>query len=83
MLYETLKLNNRICFIRDLYRISTTNNESSLDKFTRDFLKQDGILIIYLIHHNGNAFLASDVVKHLYRNYETRKTAPQLRSTIV
>jgi hypothetical protein len=88
-LYQTFIKSYQINFIRDLYRISNSKiliNEVLFEKFLRDFLKQDGILILHLIHHNGQAFLASEIVKHLYINYENtqlRKITTQLDNSDV
>jgi hypothetical protein len=81
-LYNTLIISHRIDFIRNLYRTSGSTmimNEILFEKFVRDFLKQDGILILYLINHNGYAFLASEIVQHLYRNYENTQRGYELR----
>jgi hypothetical protein len=91
--YETIRGHSRMNFIRDLYRTSKSNsiiNEKSLEEFTRDFLMQDGVLILEIISRNGPAFLASKVVNQLFSNYEKRqreqaleKTRPNLSSSDV
>jgi hypothetical protein len=88
--YKTLIKNHRIDFVRDLYRISTIKTDVLFDKFVRDYLKQDGVLILHLIHHNGDPFLASEIVRNLYQNYErtqqeyqSKKLKPQLDSSDV
>jgi hypothetical protein len=83
---STLIFNHQISFIRDLYRINSSKiiiNEILFEKFLREFLKQDGRLIIYLIHHNGQAFLASEIVQYLYRNYQQRYQLRKVDSTDV
>ena len=73
-LHRTLIPSQRIGFIRDLCRIGTSKmevNEPVFEKFVREFLRQDGILIIHLIYHNGDAFVTSTIVQNLYHNYES------------
>jgi hypothetical protein len=65
VLYETLRINHRMDFIRTEMKIN--------EKFIREFLKQDGRLMLYLIHQNGHAFLAPEVLRDLYRNYQLRE----------
>ena len=76
ILYETIASNSRICFIEKLYRIrvprSSPTNTKLLKKFTREFLMQDGVLIIHLIYHNASAVLATRVVKSLFERYQSK-----------
>lgn len=72
-LYRTFVRSQQIGFIRGLYRISTSKvgvDDVLFEKFVREFLRQDGILILHLIYHNDDAFLASATVQHLFHNYE-------------
>lgn len=71
-LYRTFVPRQRIGFIRDLCRKGRTEmevNELIFKKFVREFLRQDGILILHLIYHNGDAFVAPTIVQRLYQNY--------------
>ena len=72
-LYRTFIASQQIAFIRTLYRTATPKvevNDDLFEKFVREFLRQDGILILHLIYHNGDAFLASGTVRHLFHNYQ-------------
>jgi hypothetical protein len=92
-LYETIIPNSRFNFIRDLYRISISNsliNETLMKEFTREFLMQDGVLIIEILSRNGSTVIATKVVKQLFENYvkkqneeSLKKTRPQLNSSDV
>jgi hypothetical protein len=84
-IYDTTRARGRFNFIRDLYRKSVlerTINDDVLEEFTQNFLMQDGVLIIEIIHRNGPVFLATDVVRGLVSDYY-KKTKPQLDSTDV
>ncbi|CAF0810648.1 unnamed protein product [Rotaria sp. Silwood1] len=75
-LYDTILLRSRISFIRNLYRISSSKsfiNENLLEEFTKDFLMQDGVLILEIIYYNGPVFLAVEVVRLLIANYEKKR----------
>jgi hypothetical protein len=83
-LYETIVPSSRINFIRNLYRISvstSTINENLLEEFTRDFLMQDGVLILEIISRNGSPILATKVVHQLVLNYEKNQRLEKLRQT--
>jgi hypothetical protein len=92
-LYETIIPNSRFNFIRDLYRISRSDpniDEPLMKEFTRNFLMQDGVLIIEILSLNGSSATATRVVKQLVENYEKnqekerlKKTRPQLNSSDV
>ncbi|CAF2364568.1 unnamed protein product [Rotaria sp. Silwood2] len=91
-LYDTIMARSRISFIRNLYRTSLSKSsidENLLEKFTRDFLMQDGVLILEIIYHNGPVFLATEVIHLLIENYEkrqeeiSRKIIPKLDSSEV
>jgi hypothetical protein len=84
--YETMIPYSRINFIRDLYRISTSDsiiNESSLEEFVRDFLMQDGVLILEIISRNGPSFVAPRVVRQLFLNYERQKNLERTKLRFV
>jgi hypothetical protein len=74
VLIDTLFLTSRIKFIRYLHQFSNapTINERSLSEFTRDFLMQDGVLVLRLLIENGRDIDATEVVKRLLKNYEQR-----------
>jgi hypothetical protein len=74
ILIDTVFLTSRIKFIRFLHQISgaPTINERSLSEFTRDFLMQDGVLILRLLIENGRDIDAMKVVARLLINYEQR-----------
>ncbi|UJR25341.1 hypothetical protein I4U23_006691 [Adineta vaga] len=66
----------RINFIRDLYRKSiskTIKNDALIVEFTRDFLMQDGVLILKIIERNGPPFVAIEAVHDLLSNYPTNQ----------
>jgi len=71
-LYDTLIPGTRIHFIRDLYRKSLSKSvidEELFGKFTRNFLMQDGVLILEIIYRNGLCVVATKVVNTLLVNY--------------
>jgi hypothetical protein len=71
-LYDTMIPGTRIHFIRDLYRKSLSKSvidEKLFRKFTRDFLMQDGVLILEIIYRNGLCVVATKVVNNLLVNY--------------
>ncbi|CAF1118293.1 unnamed protein product [Adineta ricciae] len=91
-LYYTCVPQSRVNFIRDLYRKSVSKpniDESVIQEFTRDFLMQDGVLILRILERNAQAFISTDVVNNLLRNYTTKQqsnrqhTSPPPSSEIV
>ena len=75
-LIDTVVPARRLNFIRDLARASQKDSdldERLLSKFVHDFLRQDGILVLYLIHQNARAFLTLDVVKLLFKEFAERE----------
>ncbi|CAF0807448.1 unnamed protein product [Adineta steineri] len=75
-LYHMFNFHSRFTFIRDLYRKSTSKikfNDDLIEEFTRDFLMQDGVLIIDIIYRNNSIFVATDVVHNLLSRYEKKR----------
>ena len=73
---------SRVRFIRHLYRLSPAEHKSDerlLRQFTHNFLRQDGDLILRIIHANGSAFLAPEVVHQLYEVYVKDQRDEELR----
>ncbi|CAF1984910.1 unnamed protein product [Rotaria magnacalcarata] len=94
-LYDTIMARSRIHFIRNIYRTSVSKplvDKNLLEKFTQEFLMQDGVFILKIIYNNGPVFLATKVVHQLFSNYEKKEQeqeqqsisiAPQLSSSDV
>jgi hypothetical protein len=86
-LYDTLFIVSRYSFIRDLYRTSVSDSyldENTIQEFTRNFLMQDGVLILEILYRNGSAVCTTRVVNQLLQNYhrkqlneESRRIQPQ------
>jgi hypothetical protein len=78
-LYDACVPGSRIAFVRDLYRRSVSDpidNEALIEKFTRDFLMQDGVLILKLIERNSSPVIAAAVVHTLLSNYMKTQNRP-------
>lgn len=83
-LYDYLNPNQRITFIRDFIRLGRTNwnfDEHTLTQFTRDFLMQDGVLVVKILSNNGSAVCTTGVVRELFTNYQTKQNEENILRT--
>lgn len=74
--YDLIMANSRISLIRDLVRIGSSEDlhidETALETFTRNFLKQDGVFILKILSINGSAVCVTGVAKELFKLYGNR-----------
>ena len=78
-LYDTISIGGRCSFVRNLYRLSVSNfdlDDSMIDQFTRQFLMQDGVLILEILYRNGSAVCTTRVTNQLFKRY----LHPQLKA---
>jgi len=74
-LCRLLKPSDRLIYIRNhLKMMRTIRNEDNFrtrcDKFTKDYLHQDGVFLLRLIGHNTNTLAVSEIIQALYENWK-------------
>lgn len=82
-LIQTISPGIRKGFIRKLYNISPSRKDSTLiDQFVDEYLGLDGVLILRILEINGSAFLTTEVIQRLYRQYQEEQRMRQRQASI-